>query len=145
MRTTTPPVVIVSKGRLVCDPYTVTRHNVKCGIARRTNDRNDAKAEHFGRVDERVWIMEGNYPVPQNHTCIPCPHYDQKEWPEFARRPYEDTGDCLECWAALFICPCCGLATYGMVMTTKCCLLCHPLSVGFVRYGDGRCPAHLAG
>ena len=117
-----------------------------CGIARRAADRNDAMAEHFGRVDERLWIAEGNYPLPKNHTCIPCPHYERKEWPEFARRPSsDDAGDCDECYAAQFICPCCGLVTYGMVMTTKCCLLCHPQTVGFVRHSDGRCPAHLIG
>jgi hypothetical protein len=33
-------------------------------------------------------------------------------------------GHCMECWAAKFRCPCCGPCVDGMVMTTKCCLLC---------------------
>ncbi len=147
MTTTTPPVVIVTKGRIMCDPVTVTRHRRDCGIAQRTADRNDAKAEVYGKVDERVWIAEGNYPLPKNHTCIPCPHYDRKEQGEFARRPTPEAEDCMECYAAGFICPCCGLVTNGMVMTTKCCLLCHPQNVGFVRQTINSigCPAHLVG
>lgn len=149
MNTTASPIVIVSRGRIVCDPYIVTRHRRDCGIALRTADRNDAMAENLGKVDERLWIAEGNDPAPKNHTCIPCPHYERKEWPEFRRNPTEteDAGDCMECYAAGFICPCCGLVTYGMVMTTKCCLLCHPQNVNFIRltFSSIGCPAHLVG
>ncbi len=147
MNTIEPPVVIVSRGRIMCDPYTVTRHRRDCGITLRTAARNDAMAENFGKVDERLWIAEGNYPAPKNHTCIQCPHYGRKEWPEFQRRPSQDAENCWECYAAGFICPCCGLATYGMVMTTKCCLLCHPTTSGFVRQtlSSIGCPAHLVG
>ncbi len=146
MNSITPPVVIVTKGRIMCDPLTVTRHNVECGIARRTAFRDDSQAAVYGKVDERLWIAEGNYPLPKNHTCIPCPHYERKEYGEFARRPTPEAEDCMECYAAGFICPCCGLATNAMVMTTKCCLLCHPTTVGFIRQTTRLgCPAHLVG
>lgn len=148
MNTTTPPVVIVTKGPASAPMgLTVTRHRRDCGIARRTADRNDARAELHGKVDERLWVAEGNYPLPKNHTCIPCPHYERKEQGEFARRPTEDAEDCGECYAAGFICPCCGLCTDAMVMTTKCCLLCHPTNSGFIRQTINSigCPAHLVG